>query len=62
MTHPARLAASPLTVADAMRRINDRKMTEMCLVVNSIFGIGRANRLLDVFGAARRKVAKEAKK
>jgi len=34
MTHPTRDPASPLTVADAMRRISDREMTEMCLAVN----------------------------
>jgi len=48
-----------LSVAEAMRRIGDRDMTEMCLAVNSMFGTAKANKLLALFGAARREAAKE---
>lgn len=54
MTHPTRPPASALTAADAMRRITDREMTEMCLAVNMQMGSAAANKLLDLFGAARR--------
>lgn len=54
MTHPTRQPASTLSVADAMRRITDRQMTEMCLAVNMQMGTAAANKLLDLFGAARR--------
>lgn len=53
MTHPTR-SPSPLSIADAMRRISDREMTEMCLAVNMQMGTPAANRLLDLFGAARK--------
>jgi len=61
MTHPTRDPASHITVADAMRRISDREMTEMCLAVNMQLGTAGANKLLNLFGSARREVAKEAK-
>ncbi len=56
MTHPTRQPASTLSVADAMRRITDRQMTEMCLAVNMQMGTAAANKLLDLFGAARREM------
>jgi len=59
MTHPTRLPDTTLSVAEAMRRIGDRDMTEMCLAVNSMFGTAKANKLLALFGAARREVAKD---
>lgn len=58
MTHPTKQPPSTLSVADAMRRITDREMTEMCLAVNMARGSDAANRLLDLFGAARREVKK----
>lgn len=54
MTHPTRVPHSQITVADAMRAISDREMTEMCLAVNMQMGSAAANRLLELFGAARR--------
>lgn len=42
-----------------MRRITDREMTEMCLAVNLQRGTAAANRLLDLFGAARREIERE---
>jgi len=36
-------------------------MTEMCLAVNMQLGTAGANKLLNLFGSARREVAKEAK-
>lgn len=54
MTHPLRAPHSQITVADAMRAISDREMTEMCLAVNMQMGTPAANRLLELFGAARR--------
>ena len=59
MTHPTRQPKSTLTVADAMSRISDREMTEMCLAVNMQGGTARANKLLDLFGAARREIARQ---
>jgi hypothetical protein len=59
VTHPTRDPAICITVANAMSQISDREMTEMCLAVNSMFGSGRAGRLLDLFSAARREIAKE---
>lgn len=53
MTHPTRQSPSRLSVADAMSRISDRDMTEMCLSVNMQMGSVAANKLLDLFGAAR---------
>lgn len=53
MTHPTKQPKSKLTVADAMRRISDKEMTEMCLAVNMAFGTSYASKLLDLFGAAR---------
>lgn len=58
MTHPTKQPPSTLSVADAMRRISDREMTEMCLAVNLTKGSAAANRLPDLFGAARREVKK----
>lgn len=54
MTHPTRQPPSRLSVADAIDRISDRDMTEMCLSVNMQMGSVAANKLLDLFGAARR--------
>lgn len=54
MTHPTRNPPSKITVAEAMRAITDRDMTEMCLAVNMQMGSAAANRLLELFGAARR--------
>ena len=56
MTHPTRHPDIHLTAAEAMRLISDREMTEMCLAVNSMFGTDRANKLLTLFGAARREL------
>lgn len=56
MTHPTRNDVGKLTVADAMRRISDDEMTKMCLTVNMSLGTASANRLLDLFGSARRDV------
>lgn len=61
MTHPTRANTGKLTVTDAMRRINDAEMTKMCLAVNQMFGTGYANKLLDLFGAARMQVRDEDK-
>ncbi|MFV0382611.1 hypothetical protein [Paracoccus sp. (in: a-proteobacteria)] len=60
MTHPTRTVTGTLSVADALNRISDQDMTEMCLAVNMAKGQAAANRLLDLFGAAR-KQAREAK-
>jgi len=57
MTHPTR-APGGLTPAEAMARISDREMTEMCLAVNLAMGSAAANRLLDLFAAARRETAR----
>jgi hypothetical protein len=54
VTHPHRIPASKISAADAMARITDREMTEMCLAVNMQMGTGAANKLLELFGAARR--------
>ena len=59
MTHPTRQPESAMTVADAMSRISDREMTEMCLAVNMQGGSARANKLLDLFGAARREIERQ---
>lgn len=59
MTHPTRVNTGALTVADAMRRISDRDMTEMCLAVNTVLGTAKANKLLDLFGAARKAIRDE---
>ena len=48
-----------MTVADAMSRISEREMTEMCLAVNMQGGSARANKLLDLFGAARREIERQ---
>ena len=56
MTHPTR-AKTPMTPAEAMARISDTEMTRMCLCVNQMFGTEQANKLLDLFAAARRPVA-----
>lgn len=56
MTHPTRAECGSLTVADAMDRITDRDMTEMCLAVNLVKGQAAANRLLDLLIAARKAV------
>ena len=56
MTHPTRQLDTHMTAAEAMRLISDREMTEMCLAVNSMFGTDRANKLLNLFGAARREL------
>lgn len=53
MTHPTSPPHNTLSVAEAMKRISDMEMTRMCLAVNLMFGSGQANRLLDLFGAAR---------
>lgn len=58
--HPTRFDKGTLTVADAMRRISDDEMTKMCLCVNTMFGTGQANKLLDLFGAARKVIRDEA--
>lgn len=58
MTHPTR-AKTGLSVADAMNRITDQEMTEMCLAVNMVKGQAAANRLLDLFGAARKQAREE---
>lgn len=55
MTHPTRQPAT-VSVAEAMRRISDREMTEMCLAVNTMFGAVRATKLLTLFGAARQEL------
>lgn len=59
MTHPTRVNTGQLSVTDAMRRISDRDMTEMCLAVNRAFGSGKATLLLDLFGAARKAIRDE---
>lgn len=59
MTHPTRQPPSTLSVADAMRRISDREMAEMCLAANMQLGSAAANKLLDLFGAARREMRKD---
>ena len=51
-----RATVGSLTVAEAMRRITDNQMTMMCLAANQQLGTEAANRLLDLFGAARREV------
>ncbi len=56
MTHPTRVNVGALTVADAMRSLTDREMTLMCQIVNQQLGTASANRLLDLFGSARREV------
>jgi hypothetical protein len=61
MTHPARANVGNLSVAAAMKRISDREMTEMCLAVNMMRGSGAANKLLDLFGAARKHAAEQNK-
>lgn len=60
MTCPTRAAITTLSVADAMNRISNQEMTEMCLAVNMVKGKEAANRLLGLFGAAR-KQARESK-
>lgn len=60
MTHPTRHNTGRLSTAEAMRRISDDEMTKMCLAVNTVLGTAAANRLLDLFGAARRDVRQEA--
>lgn len=59
MTHPTRHPGG-LTPAEAMARISDQEMTEMCLTVNMAMGTAAANRLLDLFAAARREGAPAA--
>ena len=59
MTHPTRVNTGKMTVADAMRRITDAEMTKMCLAVNVALGTPAANKLLDLFGAARAAVRAE---
>lgn len=59
MTHPTRIETGSLAVIDAISRISDQEKTEMCLAVNMVKGQATANRLLDLFGAAR-KQAREA--
>jgi len=59
MTHPIRINPGKLTVTDAMRRITDAEMTKMCLAVNQLFGTAYANKLLDLFGAARQQMRAE---
>ena len=54
MTHPTRVPHSQITVAAAMRAISDREMTEMCRAVNMQMGSAAANRLMELFAAARR--------
>jgi hypothetical protein len=54
MTHPTRAPRSKTNVADAMRAISDSEMVEMCLAVNMQMGTPAANKLLDLFDAARR--------
>lgn len=56
MTHPTRTPDSKITPAEAMSRISDLQMTQMCLAVNLTLGSDAANRLLDLFGAARRQM------
>lgn len=61
MTHPTRAhLAGTLSVSEAMRRISDKEMTMMCLTINQAMGSSSANRLLDLFGSARREITREA--
>lgn len=52
MTHPTRSPASALTAADAMRRLTNREIIEMCLGVDTQMGSPAATKLLDLFGPA----------
>lgn len=52
-THPTREKIT-LPLSEAVKRISDKDMTEMCLTVNRTFGSAMANKLLDLIGAARR--------
>lgn len=61
MTHPTRARTGNLSVADAIDRITDKEMTEMCLAVNMVKGQTAANRLLDLFGSARKQSREEKK-
>ena len=54
-THPTR-EKTTLPLSEAVKRISDKDMTEMCLTVNMTFGSAMANKLLDLIGAARREV------